>query len=96
MTQYDDSGALNDIEKVKSWWNGGEIPPVTASAELSFSEGKVTLSCPTSSALMGWRKSSSDFWKIYTGPFEAVAGDSLYVNAHRIGYEAAEMGYVLD
>jgi len=45
---------------------------------------------------MGWRKSSSDFWKIYTGPFEAVAGDSLYVNAHRIGYEAAEMGYVLD
>jgi hypothetical protein len=84
------------MEMVRSWWNGGENPPVTAEAAVSFSEGKVTLSCPTSSALLGWRKSSREAWKIYTGPFEATAGDSLYVNTHRIGFEAAEKAIVVN
>lgn len=87
ITEFGDKGALNEMEMVRNWWGGAENPPVTGAAEVSFSEGKVTLSCPTSSALIGWRKSGKDSWKIYTGPFEAAAGDSLYVNAHRIGYE---------
>ena len=95
VAEYGDRGALNEMEMVKSWWNGGENPPVTAEAAVSFAEGKVTLSCPTSSALLGWRKSSSESWKIYTGPFEAVAGDSLYVNSHRIGFEALEVSMKL-
>ncbi len=96
IAKYGDKGALNEIEMVKAMWNGAENPPVTAEAEVSFSEGKVTLSCPTPSALIGWRKSSGDAWKVYTGPFEATAGDSLYVNTHRIGYEAAEIAKKLD
>ncbi|TDK46154.1 sulfatase family protein [Algoriphagus formosus] len=96
VAEYGDKGALNEMEMVKAMWNGGENPPVTSPAEVSFSEGKVTLSCPTSSTLIGWRKSSSDSWKIYTGPFEAVAGDSLYVNSHRIGFEASETSIVLN
>ncbi|WP_338226858.1 sulfatase family protein [Algoriphagus taiwanensis] len=95
VAEYGDKGALNEMEMVRGWWNGGENPPVTESAEVSFAEGKVTLSCPTSSALIGWRKSSSDSWKIYTEPFEAVAGDSLYVNSHRIGFEAAEIAMTI-
>jgi hypothetical protein len=81
---------------VRNWWNGGENPPATAEAEVSFAEGKVTLSCPTSSALIGWRKSSSESWKIYPISFEAVEGDSLCVNTHRIGYEAREVNLRLD
>ena len=81
---------------VKAVWNGVKIPPITAEAEVSFSEGKVTLTCPTLSALIGWRKSSSEIWKIYTEPFEAKAGDSIYVNTHRIGYEAEEIARKLD
>lgn len=96
IEKYGDMGAIDEMEMVRSWWNGGENPPVTAAAEVSFAEGKVTLSCPTPSALIGWKKSSSDSWKIYTGPFEAVAGDSLYVNAHRIGFEASETAIVLN
>ncbi|WP_035484262.1 sulfatase family protein [Algoriphagus marincola] len=95
ITKYGDQGALNEMEMVKAMWNGAENPPVTAEAAVSFSEGKVTLSCPTSSALIGWRKSGSDSWKIYTGPFEAVLGDSIYVNTHRIGYEAVEVSIKL-
>lgn len=96
VAKYGDKGALNEMEMVRNWWNGGENPPVTAEAEVSFSEGMVTLTCPTSSALIGWRKSSPDPWKIYTGPFEATDGDSLYVNTHRIGYEAAEKAIVVN
>ncbi|MDF2156796.1 sulfatase [Algoriphagus sp. CAU 1675] len=96
IAKYGDKGAMNEMEMVKAMWNGAENPPITSAAEISFSEGKVSLNCPTPSALIGWRKSTSDSWKIYTGPFEAVAGDSLYVNTHRIGYEAAEITRVLD
>jgi len=96
IEKYGDKGALNEMEMVKAMWNGGENPPVTESAEVSFAEGMVTLSCSTPSALISWRKSSSESWKIYTEPFEAVAGDSLYVNSHRIGFEASETAIVLD
>lgn len=96
VAKYGDKGAMNEMEMVRSWWNGAENPPITAEAEVSFSEGKVTLTCPTPSALIGWRKSSLNPWKIYTGPFEAVVGDSLYVNTHRIGFEAAEKSIVLN
>jgi arylsulfatase A-like enzyme len=96
ITDYGDKGALNEMEMVRGWWNGGENPPITEDASVSFTEGKVTLSCPTPSALIGWRKSSSDSWKIYTEPFEAVAGDSLYVNSHRIGFEPSEIVIVLN
>ena len=96
IAKYGDKGALNEMEMVRNWWNGGENPPVTTEAEVSFIDGKATLSCPTSSALIGWRKSSLESWKIYTGPFEAVAGDSLYVIAHRIGFEASKTAIVLN
>lgn len=96
IEKYGDKGAMNEMEMVKDMWNGGENPPVTESAEVSFAEGMVTLSCSTPSALIGWRKSSSDSWNVYTGAFEAVAGDSLYVNSHRIGYEPSETAIVLN
>lgn len=95
ITEYGDKGSLNEMEMVKAMWNGGENPPVTAEAEVSFSDGMVTLTCPTPSALIGWRKSSGHAWKIYIEPFEATAGDSLYVNTHRIGFEAVEVSIKL-
>ncbi len=91
IADYGDLGAVNELEMVRTWWKGKDTPPVTAEAEIGFSNGKITLTCPTPSALIGWRKSSWEPWEIYTGPFEAAAGDSLYVNTHRIGYEAVEV-----
>ncbi|MCS5491396.1 sulfatase family protein [Algoriphagus limi] len=96
VVEYGDKGALNEMEMVKAMWNGGDNPPVTAEADVEFENGMVTLSCSTPSALIGWRKSSFESWKIYTGPFEAMAGDSLYVNTHRIGYVAAEVAVKLE
>lgn len=95
IADYGDFGAVNEMEMVRTWWKGNDTPPVTAEAEIGFSNGKITLTCPTPSALIGWRKSSRESWKLYTGPFEATTGDSLYVNTHRIGYEAVEVSIKL-
>ncbi len=96
IEDYRDLGAVNEMEMVRTWWKGKDTPPVTGEAEVGFSVGKVTLTCPTPSALIGWRKSSREPWKLYTGPIAAAAGDSLYVNTHRIGYEPSETAIVLN
>lgn len=79
----------------RTCWKGKDTPPMMAEAAIGFSDRKVTLTCPTPSALIGWRKSSRESWKLYTGPFEATTEDSLYVNTHQIGYEAKQMSIIL-
>jgi arylsulfatase A-like enzyme len=96
IEDFGDLGAMNEQEMVKNWWDGKDTPPVTAGPEISFQSGKVTLSSATKGAAIGYRKSSSDTWSVYQQPFEWKAGDSLYVNAHRIGYEPSEAVMVVN
>jgi len=95
IEDFGDLGAMNEQEMVKNWWDGKNTPPVTAAPEISFQSGKVTLSSATKGASIGYRKSSADTWSVYQQPFEWKAGDSLYVNAHRIGYEPSEVVMVV-
>jgi arylsulfatase A-like enzyme len=95
IEDFGDLGAMNEQEMVKNWWDGKDTPPVTAAPEISFQSGKVTLSSATKGASIGYRKSSADTWSVYQQPFEWKAGDSLYVNAHRIGYEPSEVVMVV-
>ncbi|WP_026953198.1 hypothetical protein [Algoriphagus mannitolivorans] len=93
--QIGDKGALNEMEMVRSWWKGEEAPK-TQSVQVDFKNGKVRLSCPTSSTWIGYRKSTSDPWEIFTQAFEASSGDSLYLNAQRIGYLPYEQSLILN
>jgi arylsulfatase A-like enzyme len=95
LLDYPDLGAMNEQEMVRNWWGGKDTPPLTAAPEISFQSGKVILSSATKGASIGYRKSTSDTWSVYKQPFEWIVGDSLYVNAHRIGYEASEVALVL-
>lgn len=95
IADYGDLGAQNEMELVKSWWGGKDAAPITQAPVLEFDQGKVSLSSPTKSSSIGYRKSKRESWKVYTGPFEANPGDSLYVNAHRIGYEPNEIALVI-
>jgi arylsulfatase A-like enzyme len=90
IEDFGDLGAMNEQEMVKNWWGGKDTPPLTAAPEISVLSGKVRLSSATKGASIGYRKSTSDTWSVYQQPFEWTAGDSLYVNAHRIGYEPSE------
>jgi N-sulfoglucosamine sulfohydrolase len=94
LLDYPDLGAMNEQEMVRNWWGGEDSPPATEAPEISFSDGKVSISSATKGASIGYRKSTSDTWTVYQKPFDWIAGDSLYVNAHRIGYEASEITIV--
>lgn len=95
MIKYGDKGALNEVEMVNDWWGGQETAPATATPEVSFQDGKISLKSATPSTLFGYRKSKNDSWEVYSQPFEWNAGDSLYVNAQRIGYEASEISLIV-
>lgn len=96
VNYYGDLGAKDEMEMVNEWWGWKDSPPVTEPAAISFEGGLVTLNSPTPSASIGYRKSTSDVWTVYQKPFEWAAGDSLYVLAHRIGYEPSEQAMVLN
>ncbi|GAA0877879.1 sulfatase-like hydrolase/transferase [Algoriphagus jejuensis] len=95
MLKYGDMAALNELEMVRNWWGGQDSAPVTQVPEVDFQGGKVSLSSATSSSIISYRKSKSAGWNIYSKPFEAALGDSLYVNAHRIGFEPSEIATVV-
>jgi len=95
MLKYGDMAAQNEMEMVRNWWGGQDSPPVTQEADVDFRGGKVSLSSVTSSSVISYRKSKGEDWKLYYKPFEANAADSLYVNAHRIGFEPSEIALVL-
>ncbi|MBN3521641.1 sulfatase [Algoriphagus lutimaris] len=84
---YGDLGAIPEMEMVREWWGGMDQAPNTEPAAILYEDGLVALKSSTPSASIGYRKSSADVWQVYTKPFEWNAGDSLYVLAHRIGYE---------
>lgn len=95
MLKYGDMAAQDEMEMVRNWWGGQDSPPMTQEADVDFQGGKVSLSSATSSSVISYRKSKSEDWKLYSKPFEAIAGDSLYVNAHRIGFEPSDIVLVL-
>jgi arylsulfatase A-like enzyme len=95
MIKYGDKGALNEVEMVNDWWGGQETAPVTSTPEVSSQNGKISLKSATPSTLFGYRKSKNDPWEVYSQPFEWNAGDSLYVNAQRIGYEASGISLIV-
>jgi len=90
IDDYGDMGAVPEMEMVYKWWDGADHAPTTEPVEVRFEDGKVSLSSTTKSASLGFKKSASDVWSVYQFPFEMNAGDSLYVLAHRIGYEPSE------
>lgn len=95
VAEFGDMGALNEMEMVRNWWGGKDEPPITEPAQITCENGKVSLSSPTSSASIGYRKSKIEGWKVYVAPFQMNPGDSLYVNSHRIGFEPIETAQII-
>ncbi|UZD22063.1 sulfatase family protein [Algoriphagus halophytocola] len=96
LEEYGDLGAVPEMEMVYEWWGNQEQAPMTEPVEVRYEEGKVSLSSATEGASIGFKKKASDAWSVYQFAFEMDAGDSLYVLAHRIGYQPSEVGMVLE
>ena len=98
LKDYKDWGAMPEMDMVRQWWNGKDARPKTAEPSISFKGNKVKITLNTDGTSrtprtrgegvsIGYRKSWKDSWAIYQKPFVWQKGDSLYVVAHRIGYE---------
>jgi len=92
IKEFGDMGAMEEMEMVANWWGGEEKAPETKPVKLKYENGKVTLSTATSGASLGYKKRMKDAWTVYQRPFTLDAGDSLYVMAHRIGFEPSAVG----
>lgn len=88
--QTKDRGGIPEKELVKQMWNGAQEPPVTAAPKLKIANNRVTISCATKGASIGYKRHEGDKnWLVYQHPL--AAGDSLYVLAHRIGYRPSKI-----
>jgi arylsulfatase A-like enzyme len=87
ITRTGDWGAMPESEMVRQWWHGADQPPVTAAPQIRKENKRLTLTCPTPGASIGYRYGTSGPWRVYTRPLPAGRADSLYVIAQRIGYQ---------
>lgn len=92
IKDYGDLGAVDEKAIVQVWWNGRDEAPVTAAPAISVDRNKVTLSCLTKGASIGYKTRKDDkAWKVYTGPFTLQPGEQLQVVAQRIGFQQSEI-----
>ncbi len=85
-----DLGAIPEADMIEKMWPGGKQPE-TMQPDIMFDSAgrRVTLSCPTQGASMGYRINKSD-WQVYAGPFPVKAGDRITAKAIRYGYKESE------
>ncbi|AYQ35980.1 sulfatase-like hydrolase/transferase [Runella sp. SP2] len=87
IQQVGDKAAEPEMEMVGRWWGGKDTPPQTQIPIISVNSSKITLTCATKGASIGYKKHwKASSWQVYTHPLELSKGDSLYVIAQRIGY----------
>ncbi len=84
-----------EMEMVSRWWGGKEGPPATEMPKMQVKSSKITLTCATKGASIGYKKHWKDaVWQVYSKPLNGAKSDSLYFVAHRIGYKRSGINAV--
>lgn len=96
IKEIGDQPNLPEEQLISQLWNGSDSQPVTAKPEITYENGKITISCDTEGASIGYKVIDEDgntpsSWKVYQGPFTAPEGTRLRVKAHRIGFKPSEV-----
>ncbi|MEZ4777195.1 MAG: sulfatase [Bacteroidia bacterium] len=94
MTAIQDRGLLPEPEFLETIWPG-QIQPETAKPEFVAAEGKVSITCATEGASIGYQilggnAEQGEHWMVYQEPLSLRPGEKLVVQAHRIGYKPSE------
>lgn len=90
--KYGDLGELSEKEIRAKWWNGKEQAPKTEIPSIKLTGNQATIACQTAGASIGYKKHSSDkSWAVYSAPVKLAQGDSLIVQAYRIGFEKSDV-----
>lgn len=96
LNKIGDQPNLPEQELIDQLWNGRKEQPITSKPVINSTNGKITISCPTDGASIGYKLVNeagklSKNWIIYTAPFELPVGSGLQVQAHRIGFKPSEV-----
>lgn len=92
----DDQPNLPEGQLIAKLWGGEENQPKTVQPNVAYSNGKVSISCETEGASIGYKIKTkegafSKSWKIYQKPFELPKGSKLQVQSHRIGFKSSSV-----
>lgn len=89
--KYGDLGELPEAELIAKWRPNG-VAPQTQTPVARIDAGRLTISCPTAGASIGWRSESdpTNRWRLYSSPVSTPAAAALQVRACRIGYRDSE------
>jgi hypothetical protein len=90
MKAIDDKGLIDEKDLIKTFYPNGKAQ-LTHAPIIDIKNNKVTVSCPTLGARIGYRYTSEKApykgWEIYTEPIEEKANDTLEIITHRLGYK---------
>ena len=95
MEDIGDMGLIPETEMISAWWDGQDSPPITDTPTATVSNGKVSITCATPGASIGYKivkeGTEPESWEVYTDPFDLEGDVTLLFLAHRIGYEPSEI-----
>jgi N-sulfoglucosamine sulfohydrolase len=83
-----DKGFMQERDLIELFWPGGE-QPATAPPTGSRAGGRLTITCPTAGASIGYRLGAGP-WRLYTAPVPVPTSERVTIRAHRIGYRPSE------
>ena len=94
LIEIGDIPNLPEKELIKRLWNGSETQPLTSKPSIMSSEGKITISCATEGASLGYKVivngKTPKTWSVYQEPFEIPKGAAVMAQAYRIGFKASK------
>jgi arylsulfatase A-like enzyme len=96
IAEIGDQPNLPEAELIEQLWEGAETQPVTADPTIVTTDGKISLTCSTDGASIGYKVIEKNgltpkAWKVYQKPFLVPSGSNLVVKAHRIGYKPSQV-----
>ncbi|WP_282040915.1 sulfatase family protein [Winogradskyella flava] len=91
LNEIKDTPNLEERTLVYSLWSGKDSKPKTSEPILNFENGKLSISCETEGASIGYKiikdEKITKSWRVYQNPIELSEGQKVQVQAHRIGFE---------
>ena len=95
LKAIEDNPDLNEGELIKQLWKGNNAQPVTSEPIITNNNGKVTVSCDTEGASIGFKvvksgEKAPKSWDVYQNPIELLKGEKILAKAHRIGFKSSQ------
>ncbi len=87
MQDIHDLGGVPEDELIERFWPGRQQPLTAAPVITSTGDGRVSITCATPGASIGYRLGEGTIWHVYAGPFKTAA--TVHAKAVRLGYQVS-------